>query len=303
MKLIDTRRAAVLATAAFAAAAIAGCGSSSTTTTTDHASGSMAGDGMSTTTTTHAGHATADGTMQGMTPLVPGADGTSATAAGLTLRPATTTMVAGKDGTLAFKVVDAKGMAVTRFERDQTKLLHLIVVREDLTGYQHIHPTLGSGGRFTVPLRLAAPGRYHAIADFTTGGKRYALSTVLRVPGSMNAVALPAPGTTAVTDGYTVSFKHGTLATGREAQLTFTVSEGGSPVTELRPYLGASGHLVALRRPTLAYSHVHPAAADVKRGSITFAADFAAPGTYRLFLQFRTGGKVHTTPFTLTVGA
>ena len=153
-----------------------------------------------------------------------------------------------------------------------------------------------------MPLRLTEPGRYHAIADFTTGGKRYALATVLRVPGSSSAVALPAPRTTATTDGFTVTLKHGALTAGKEAALTFTVTKNGAPVTELQPYLGASGHLVALHHPDIAYSHVHPTATDLSTGSITFAADFAAPGAYRMFLQFRTGGKLHTAAFTVAVG-
>ena len=40
--------------------------------------------------------------------------------------------------------------------------------------------------------------------------------------------------------------------------LTLTVTKDGQPVTDLQPYLGAYGHLVALRAGDLAYLHVHP---------------------------------------------
>ncbi len=58
-------------------------------------------------------------------------------------------------------------------------------------------------------------------------------------------------------DGYTVSLK-GDLAPGADSALTLSVSRGGKPVTDLDPYLGAFGHLVALRTGDLAYLHVHP---------------------------------------------
>jgi len=36
--------------------------------------------------------------------------------------------------------------------------MHLIVVRRDLTGYQHLHPTRDPQGTWSVPLALAAAG-------------------------------------------------------------------------------------------------------------------------------------------------
>jgi hypothetical protein len=75
----------------------------------------------------------------------------------------------------------------------------------------------------------------------------------------------------------------------------------GRPVTDLEPYLGAYGHLVALHAPDLAYSHVHPDGEDRRAGAITFDVELDEPGTYRLFLQFQTRGRVHTVAFTQTV--
>jgi hypothetical protein len=64
----------------------------------------------------------------------------------------------------------------------------------------------------------------------------------------------------------------------------------------LQDYLGAKGHLVALREGDLAFLHVHPDA-----NSLRFAADFLDPGSYRLFLQFKVAGHVRTARFTLEV--
>ena len=58
-------------------------------------------------------------------------------------------------------------------------------------------------------------------------------------------------------DGYTVTLD-GDLAPGQTSKLTLKVTKDGKPVTDLQPYLGAYGHLVALRAGDLAYLHVHP---------------------------------------------
>jgi len=71
-------------------------------------------------------------------------------------------------------------------------------------------------------------------------------------------------------------------------------------VTDLQPYLGALGHLVALREGDLSYRHAHPAPAG-STGEISFENVALEPGTYRLFLQFRHGGRVHTATFTREV--
>jgi hypothetical protein len=81
----------------------------------------------------------------------------------------------------------------------------------------------------------------------------------------------------------------------------------GQPVTDLQPYLAAYGHLVALREGDLAYLHVHPeeAPGDGRTPAgpeIVFTAQVPSAGTYRLFLDFRHGGRVHTAAFTVATG-
>ena len=59
--------------------------------------------------------------------------------------------------------------------------------------------------------------------------------------------------------GYDVS--DSTAATARpsqEADLRFTITRDGQSPSRTEPYLGAGGHLVALRDGDLAFLHVHP---------------------------------------------
>lgn len=240
-----------------------------------------------------------DAAMGDMKPMAAGADGTRLSLDGITLAPAFDRLPAGRPVTWRFRILDRAGLPIHRFELDQTKLVHLIVSRTDLTGYQHLHPGLAADGTFSVALALDRPGRYRAIADFTTGGRRYVLGTTLTAPGVATNVPLPATDTTASVDGYQVSLhRPGGLVAGRESEMTFSVTRAGRPAADLQPYLGAYGHLVALHQGDLAYSHVHPTGDDPAHGAITFHTELPVAGAYRLFLQFRTGGRVHTTAFT-----
>jgi hypothetical protein len=54
---------------------------------------------------------------------------------------------------------------------------------------------------------------------------------------------------------------------------------------------------VALREGDLAYLHVHPTT-GAGSGPVAFMTEFPSEGRYRLFLQFKHEGKVHTAAFT-----
>ncbi len=239
------------------------------------------------------------------TAMVAGADGTASSLGGLVLQPRGGMLAAGRTVDWRFRVLGPDGRAVRRFTREQDKLLHLILVRSDLSGYQHLHPRLRATGEFSVPIEVERPGRYRAIADFTTAaGRRYVLGSDLVAPGARAAGPLPAPAAVARSDGYTVRLRSpAELRAGEEARMSFEIGRDGEPVRSLQPYLGAYGHLVALHAPDLAYSHVHPVGEDLAAGTIAFDAELAKPGPYRLFVQFRAGGEVHTAAFTQRVEA
>lgn len=234
-----------------------------------------------------------------MIEAVPGSDGLRAQLAGLRLAPLSQTVTAGASTTWRFRIIGCDGSPVRHFDRDNTKLLHLILVRMDLTGYQHLHPTLDADGTFTIKLRTPRAGTYRAITDFVIDGRKYVLGTNLTAPGPVRSIPLPRPALESSVDGYDVQLQRpAQLTAGQEAQLTFRITRDGQPINDLEPYLGSYGHLVALHASELAYSHVHPISADPAGGAITFNAELGDRGTYRLFLQFQTHGRVHTVAFT-----
>ncbi|MFF9057150.1 hypothetical protein ACF09K_00380 [Streptomyces sp. NPDC014882] len=226
---------------------------------------------------------------------------------GYSLDLETTAVPAGKSS-LRFVVRDADGDPVTRYETAHGKQLHLIVASRELTTYRHLHPVRAADGTWSTPVDLPAAGGYRVFADFVpaAGSEGLTLGSDLSVTGPYRASPAPAPAATTTVDGYTVTLE-GTLAAGGESDLAFTVRRDGRPVTGLEPYLGAYGHLVALRSGDLAYLHVHPheeAEGDGTSGpEVSFAATAPSTGTYRLFLDFKVDGTVRTAAFTVRAGA
>ena len=208
---------------------------------------------------------------------------------------------------VAFTIEGPDGRPVTAFDVTHEKRLHLIVVRRDHAGFQHLHPVLDEAtGTWTVPAQLT-PGSWRVFADFSAaGGPALVLGSDLLVPGH---VAAPEPvdeTRSAAVDGYTVSVD-GTLRPGAHAALTLTVTKDGTPVTDLQPYLGAYGHLVALRGDDLAYLHVHPGGEPGDGGTrpgpeIEFGAEVPSAGRYHLYLDFRHDGVVRTAHLVLDAG-
>jgi hypothetical protein len=198
---------------------------------------------------------------------------------------------------LGFRIVDGDGATVRDFEVQHDRRMHLIVVRRDLRGFQHLHPEQAADGGWEVPLRMANAGSYRVFADFSTGGESHTLGTDLHVNGRFEARALPHPAETAMTDrGYQVRLEQD------GGEVRFTVFKGGRRLEDIEPYLGARGHLVALREGDLAFLHVHPESEARVGSDIRFAVEYPSQGRYRLFLQFKLDGQVQTAAFTREIG-
>ena len=222
------------------------------------------------------------------------------TSDGMTMQLATSHLQPGQPEVLRFQIIGPSGTPVRGYEVEHEKRMHLILARNDLTGFQHLHPKLGADGSWTTPVTVAEPGSYRVFADFKRQGANQTLATDLTVDGATEQLPLPAPATTATAEGgYRVSLKGAGSQVGREAPLAFTITRGGQTV-DTEPYLGAGGHLVALREGDLAFLHVHPSEHGQGR-AVRFETEFPTPGRYRLFLQFKDGGNVHTAAFTRAV--
>lgn len=267
-------------------------------------------------------------------------DGTISAIQGVTLELGTQTIAAGKSTDITFKITRG-GETITDFVESHTKMMHVVIVREDLTGYQHLHPVMAADGNWTLPVKFATGGNYHIVSDFKiTEGARdvnYVLGTDVIVDGEQTApVTLPAPADRIEVDGFVISLS-GALSASEHGMLMATVTKDGVPVT-FEEYLGTTGHLVAIREGDLAYAHMHPSGHDhgsaetetisdgatatsemetemgsqestestmdhSMPGMIHFDTEFpTGAGTYKFFFQFQVEGKVHTAEFVAIVG-
>lgn len=193
---------------------------------------------------------------------------------------------------LRFRVVDPVGKTVTDFAVRHDERMHVVVVRSDLTGYQHLHPSMGSDGMWSVPLTLGVPGAWRVFADFSAGGVDAVASSFVSAAGAFSPV--PLASSISNISGVSVSLD-GELRAGGTEPLTLRASTG-----PLSRYLGAYGHLVLVRAGDLAFVHVHPEDSLGSDGrTVRFWVTPPGPGTYRAFFDFSIGGVVRTAEFTL----
>lgn len=235
-------------------------------------------------------------------PAVPG--GLMTSQDGYTLALAQPILAAGNNVPVAFTIIGPDGEAVTTYDVEHEQQLHLIAVRRDFTGFQHVHPELSSDGTWSTALDLSA-GQWRLFADFKASGTEpLTLGADLAVAGDYQPVESSGQLRTSEVDGYTVALD-GDLAAGADSVLTLSVERNGMPVTDLEPYLGAYGHLVVLRAGDLAYLHVHPDGAPGDGATqsgpeVVFHAEVPSVGTYHLYLNFKDQGVVRTAAFSVT---
>jgi len=190
----------------------------------------------------------------------------------------------GKAATWTLKISDAKtGAPVSDFAVVHDKLMHLIVVRKDLSWFNHIHPSYKGNGAFVVTTALPTASEYKLYADYTpkaggnevaqhefaTGGNPSAPVAVSLVPDKMQGMWMTKK-VTAHPEGepnakggatYEVALMPMPmpLLAGQDSMLHFQVRDAkGKPIKDLQPYLGAMGHCVILSSDTKSYLHSHP---------------------------------------------
>ncbi|WP_330274594.1 FixH family protein [Lentzea sp. NBC_00516] len=205
------------------------------------------------------------------------------------------TLRLNENKSLAFQIEGPDGRPVTKFAVEHEKRLHLIIVRRDGSNFQHVHPTMAPDGTWSIPLTLPQAGSYRVFADFKPeDGPKTTLGADIQIPGDYRPQNHINSSTFTV-DGYEVSLT-GELNAGKASTVTIEITKNGKKVTDLQNYLGAKGHLVALRASDLAYLHVHPEQSD----QVKFAVEVPTAGKYRLFLDFQHDNVVRTAEFTLT---
>jgi hypothetical protein len=238
----------------------------------------------------------------------PHSDGLSDSQDGFRFVPVTVPTTRGTGLPLAFRILGRTGRPETEFQADMTKPLHFFVVRDDMQGYQHVHPEL-AGDTWHTTVSVPDGGAYRMYVEFVSGDPSHptVLGSTFVIPGDTSFVPLPPPADRAEADGYTVIRPDGVTepVVRQVSRLRFRIVDpSGMPVTEPEPYLGAYGHLTGFDSVMLSVTHTHPVerlGTRLTDGEITFQAQFALRGEHRLFLEFQARGKVRTAAFTVFV--
>lgn len=207
---------------------------------------------------------------------------------------------AGEATKLLLQILDDNEQPITKFALLHEKLVHLIVVREGLDEFSHLHPLVDASGNITIEYKFPKAGHYRLFADHQPEGTSPGLAVgELEVGGAYAAAATlkpNLPGDVLVGDvKVKVSLKSESTQT--TVQYEFK-SASGEPLVDLEPYLGAMGHLVVIGADGRDYVHAHPLTEGrtAPDGNVAFAAHFPKPGLYKAWGQFQRGGQVFTVP-------
>ena len=187
----------------------------------------------------------------------------------------------------------ARRRAVTEFDVEHEKQLHLIAVAATSPASSTCTPSWHARRDLDrYPLDLT-PGQWRLFADFKpAGAQALTLGTDLRRARRLPAGALRRADTGR--HGRRLHRHPRRRPRRRRGRRADALRSAGTahPVTDLQPYLGAYGHLVALREGDLAYLHVHPDGTPGDGSTepgpdVVFAAAVPSAGRYQLYLDFQ----------------
>lgn len=210
---------------------------------------------------------------------------------------------------LVIDIQDSSGKPVNKFEIFQEKLMHLIVVSDDLRFFDHIHPEYKEKGRFEVTANFPESGNYTLFSDYKPTGNKEIVSLMnITIPGTV-----PLPKNlekftkTKIISDTKVNLNISTpkIKAGQEINLTFDLKDQkNQPIKDLQPYLGKKGHLVIIKSssPLTAFDYIHAHALENSiDGKIEFHTKLPKQGTYKMWVQFNRNGQVKTADFWVNV--
>jgi hypothetical protein len=211
----------------------------------------------------------------------------------------------GKPAKLKLMIHDTSGAMVKNFDIVHEEKVHLIIVRDGLDQFAHLHPAVDAAGNLSITHTFPTGGIYRLYADHQpTGGKQATAMGELKVAGETpNAPALTpdVPGKVKG-NGLDAQVTLTNVKPGSEATVRFELTDAaGKPIPDLQPYMGAMGHLVVLSSDGKQYVHAHPADDKLAKNVVAFQAHFTKSGLYKGWGQFRWKDEVRVIPFVVKV--
>ena len=229
--------------------------------------------------------------------------------------------------TMTVRMKDPDGRPLQGLEVSHERILHAIIVGQDMRTFAHIHPE--DAGPITremlkkadFPLHFTFPkaGEYLVGADFFAGDEFYSRMFHLSVSGKP---AMEGPKTDFSTRKnfgeyrVTLSASPMNIKAGEETSLSYIIEKNEKTVTDLNPYLGAAMHIAVVSVDLKQYIHVHGSVPGEphdhqdhmhtkppKKFGPEIEADVVFPvkGVYTIFSQVKHRDKVLVFDFMVNV--
>lgn len=184
------------------------------------------------------------------------------------------------------------------------KKVHMLVVNQELTWFDHIHPEEQSNGNYTVSETFPYGGKYLIYTDFKPSSASGIVNQQeLEVHGEKNTQSpMTANKFVSIVDGYKITLVNGDdFKTNRAQHMGFSIEKDGKYITskDITPFLGAVAHVVMIGKEDKNFMHIHPTSNE--KYPIHGETSFEKSGIYRMWVQFQIDGKVHTADFTVNV--
>lgn len=180
--------------------------------------------------------------------------------------------------------------------------IHLIIVNEDLSYFNHIHPVETEAG-YEVNTQFPSSGKFYLFADYKPYGIGQVVNKLeVNVQGnSTTPVAYHKEELTGSSEAYSISLvADQDQFTSGHVMIDGILKKNGKEIdpSTLDNYLGAKAHVVLISVEDKEYIHAHP---EVENGRYKLHASFPKSGIYRGWIQFQAEGRVHTTDYVLNV--
>lgn len=236
---------------------------------------------------------------------------------------------ANEPAEMTFTVKNSAGETIKEMEIVHEKLIHLLVVSEDLQEFYHLHPEQQSDGSFKASFSFPNGGYYRIYADLKPKGDEQLVKNFTQtvVGNERPKVALKVDEKFEKNVGglRVVMKPDAALESGKDAMLNFEVFDAATnqPVADLEKYLGEYAHFVIISEDLRDFVHAHPMSKDnvkseehshdsnAKRDDklmdqnaeaiVSAHVTFPNAAKYKIWAQFQRGGKVIDVPFVVEV--
>jgi hypothetical protein len=210
------------------------------------------------------------------------------------------TIETGKPAKLYFKPEEVGSSSIVPLDLVHAMKVHLFIMSKDLSYFAHEHPDSVSDGSYVWEHTFPSGGEYILFQDYTPTGSGHQLGRqTIKVSGQeAPAKELGEENLTWESAGYKATLSsEKPFKANSSIELKASVYKNGRPVTDLDNYLGALAHVVIISEDANDFVHVHPMESETHGPDILLHTKFPKKGKYKVFMQFKHEGEVHTSTF------